>query len=75
MKEISSFAILLPKTMLDGYSLQSVDYTPPNAVYMQYFPRSVCDPSNPASPEEAFIETVESPLSAVNTARTDEEYV
>ncbi len=75
VKANASFVILLPKSLPAGYSLQSVEYAPPDTVYMQYFTRSVCDPDNPASPEEGFIEIVESPLSAASTAKTGEEYV
>lgn len=75
VKENASFEILLPETLPDGYSLQSVDFVPPDTVYMQYFTRPVCDPDNPASHEEGYIEIVESPLSRVGSARTGEEYV
>jgi len=76
VKENALFEILVPETLPDGYSLQSVDFVPPDiAVHMQYFTRPVCDPDNPASPEEGYIEIVESPLSSVSSARTGEEYV
>ncbi len=76
VKENASFEILLPEKLPDGYSLQSVDFVPPDiSVHMQYFTRPVCDPDNPSSPEEGYIEIVESPLSRVSSARTGEEYV
>jgi hypothetical protein len=75
VKTIAPFSILIPARLPEGYSLQSVDYVPDVYVIMQNFTRSLCDPSNPYSPDEGVIEIVEAPLSHVSDAMSGEEYV
>jgi len=72
IKRNASFAILIPRGLPVGYSLQSVDYVPDVYVTMKFLTKSPCDPNVGYSPEEGEIEVVESHLTQITTASAKE---